>query len=273
MNTLPQKYRYCDDQIACRFLCSPSKNETLVLTIPGGPSLSGLYLDPFLLKLASHLNVNVGIVDLPNHGDSVVSSGSLPLSYQRCLDMLDVVLKEIKAQCGSLVVFGQSFGARLGFDLVSATETPIDGMLLTGFPYKFQMSASMLEKINSMNLTGASFQETWAQILPLYTHAPLHDDVFNELTTKISLNGNQNILADVKPIELSAALFDSKEVKPPIYIVQGNDDGVVPDNNLLILKSFIPSARFYEIENCGHFPMIEMPDETLKAFSELMSRS
>jgi pimeloyl-ACP methyl ester carboxylesterase len=134
MKTLPMHHFYCQEQIACRFLRSPSKNEPLVITIPGGPGLSGNYLDNFLIDLAQHANINVGIMDLPNHGESVLSLTKLPLTYKNCFDLTNSMLNELAQQAKELILFGQSFGARLAFDLLAFSHTKIIGGFLTAFP-------------------------------------------------------------------------------------------------------------------------------------------
>lgn len=115
--------------------------------------LSGKYLDHFLFDLSEQININVAILDLPNHGDSNLSPTQLPLSYQKCFDLLDNALRELTQQAEKLILFGQSFGARLAFDLLAFSQANIVGGFLTGFPHKFQMSRSMQEKIASLDLT------------------------------------------------------------------------------------------------------------------------
>jgi pimeloyl-ACP methyl ester carboxylesterase len=281
MQELPLKSMYCHNQIACRFLYSPSKNQPLIMTIPGGPCLSGKYLDSFLIKLASQLQVNVGIFDLPNHGDSVISSDNLPLSYQNCLELLDQALIEISVEYDKVILFGQSFGARLAFDLAATTtDVKIAGLFLTGFPYMFKMSEKLLNDIGMLDLekdqddvnTGKVLTNNWAKILKLYTYAPLQVEEFNALVSNLKFVGNESILSGSPSIEKYATLFADNSFDIAVAIVQGDVDGVVPDGNLARLKSIIPSAQFYEIANCGHFPMIENQEATLNAFSQLISR-
>jgi len=279
MMMLPEQKLYCHRQIACRFLHSPVKNELLILTIPGGPCLSGHYLDPFLSKLAAHLNANVGIIDLPNHGNSVLTPNSLPLTYQRCLEMIITTLSEISEECDNVALFGQSFGARLAFDLMTATDVNLAGVLLTGFPAVFQMSDGLMEKIGALDLEGETilenqeqtFVNNWAKILTLYTYAPLPSDAFAALTSNLKRDGNEQLLDDVPSIENIAEMLKSKSMSYPVAVIQGDVDGVVPDNNIAKLKAILPSAQFYEFANCGHFPMVEREAETLQVFSKTLS--
>lgn len=275
MKSLPVLHFYCQNQIACRFLYSPSKNEPLIVTIPGGPGLSGRYLDHFLIDLAQHTNLNIGIMDLPNHGESVAPFSKLPLSYKHCFDLIDNMLNEIAQQTEKLILFGQSFGARLVFDLLAFSRVKIIGGFLTGFPYKFQMSEKMMKKISSLNIIfedgihpEENFKKSWVKILPHYTFLPLSDEVFDALTSNTKIQGNEHILDEVPDIEVSMEALSSKSILPSIGILQGDADGVVPDDNFLKLKHIVPQAQFFEIEKCGHFPMVENPTETIRLFSQ-----
>ncbi|OGT61827.1 MAG: hypothetical protein A3E85_01865 [Gammaproteobacteria bacterium RIFCSPHIGHO2_12_FULL_45_12] len=273
---------YCNREIACRFLRSPSKNELLILTIPGGPCLSGFYLDQFLMTLAerSHLLVNVGILDLPNHGDSVIAGSSLPLTYQRCVEMIDTVLHEVQTECGKLVLFGQSFGARVSFDLLATSDVQIDGVVLAGFPAEFEMSSDLMMKIGMLDLESTTtlenqndvFARNWSKILTLYTYSPLPENIFKALASSLKRSGNENLLNNIPEFEAMAEKLKSKSSISPVAVIQGDADGVVPDNNLSKLKANIPSADFYEFKNCGHFPMVEQEDETLRVFTQLLSK-
>jgi pimeloyl-ACP methyl ester carboxylesterase len=278
MQQLPLKLRYLNNEIACRFLRKPSSYEPLVMAIPGGPGLSGQYLDHFLIQLSEYMNINVGIFDLPNHGESVLTLTKLPLSYQDCHDLVIQTLKEIANLSDKIIIFGQSFGARLAFDALTSLKEQLAGAFLTGFPYEFQMSKKMQDKINLFPMDSKDdlgleeyFAKSWINMLPHCTYHPLPSDIFNALISDLKLSGNEHILDDVPSIEVSAAILSQQLALPKIGILQGCSDGVVPDDNILKLKSIVPYAQYYEIEKCGHFPMVEKSEETLRAFSQFHS--
>lgn len=274
MQQLPIKQLHCQGQIVGRYMRVLSSAEPLILTIPGGPCLSSQYLDNFLIKLSSALKVNVGVIDLPNHGDSNIASENFPLTYPKCLNLLKQLLIEFANQHIKLILFGQSLGARLAFDLIAQTDIQIGGSFLTGLPYQFQMSDGLLKKIKNVDLGQSEKNDNqvraWKKILPFYTYAPLAKEISVLLVSDMKFSGNEHLLDDVPSIETSAEAVLKKYSMPPIMIVQGDKDGVVPDNNLLKLKKIIPSASFVELQNCGHFPMLENPEKTLEEFSKFM---
>jgi len=278
MQFLPSKKFFHQNEMACRFLRAPSHEEMLVLMIPGGPSLSGKYLDHFLSALAQEMNVNVGIIDLPNHGDSILLPDRFPLSYQKTMELIDETIREISKSCGKLMLFGQSFGARVAFDLLALSNIKMDGAFLTGFPYVFQVSQIMQQRIKTLNLSECRHIDNkeeqqrlaWSKIVQLYTFSPLAPEIYDALTSDTKFSGNEQILSVVPSITQSIDAL-SKKAGVPIGILQGDFDCVVPDDNLSILKKLLPQAHFFEIKKCGHFPMIENQTETLQAFSHFFS--
>lgn len=102
-----------------------------------------------------------------------------------------------------------------------------------------------------------SFRKNWAKALTLYTFSSLSSEVFDALASDTKMRGNEHILDEVSDIALSAEAFLNRSILPQVGILQGDSDGVVPDNNFLKLKHLVPQAQFFEIEKCGHFPMVD----------------
>lgn len=272
MAQLPLQLFFCQKQIAARFLHPPTQNETIVLTFPGGPGLSGRYLEKFLIDLAGHININIGLIDLPNHGCSILPKSKLPLSYTTCLELLMEAVNELAEKKIKLILFGQSLGARLAFDLLALTQTKIYGAFLTGFPYKFETSQEMQKQLAPLKiqLTGTDpekhFKSFLCQIIKYYTTLPLSKETSKLLVSETKIYGNECLLDDVPDLKFSLEALSNKACIPYIGILQGNNDIVVPENNFSTLKKLLPTAQFYKIQNCGHFPMLEKPLETIQSF-------
>jgi len=257
----------------------PLKNESLIIFIPGGPCLSGKYLEYFAYTLSQQNEMNVGLLSLPNHDDSILDGTELPLSYQRCLEFVREMLDEVNIYTNKLILFGQSFGARLAFDLLGYYEKNIPSVFLTGFPYQFEISSTLLNKLESLeNITDSNnseefnFQKTWENMLPFYSYSSLPPDILEILSSNTRYKGNQKILNYVPPIEETINRLEKRKSQHHIAILQGENDLVVPDNNIEKLKSLIPQAQYFLIEKCGHFAMIEQQQKTLEAFSDFMNK-
>lgn len=58
-----------------------------------------------------------------------------------------------------------------------------------------------------------------------------------------------------------------------VLVVTGDTDRIVPDWNSENLAKVFPNAEFKRIENCGHLPHEETPDEFLEIVKDWLSRS
>lgn len=273
INLLPLRERFCDGQMVCRFLRPLSSGEPLVLAIPGGPGLSSRYLDPFMQTIAERVGANVATMDLPNHGESVVSSSAV-LTYPDCLHLVARAVQEIQTRSGALFVFGQSMGARLAFDLLAELDKAPDGTLLTGFPFKFEISSRLISTLNELPLESEEgpdaeriHAQNWKKMLPVYASQPLAPEVFDALAMREKVPNGHDMLRDTPDIGAVAELIPRNA---PLLIVEATNDPVVPDGNWETLRSLLPHATFTCMENVGHFPMVEDGEATLGAFADFM---
>ncbi|MEZ2715013.1 alpha/beta fold hydrolase [Niallia circulans] len=60
----------------------------------------------------------------------------------------------------------------------------------------------------------------------------------------------------------------NKLSKIPIIVVQGSDDILNPKRIKELLLDYIPHAELIEIENCGHWAIIENPSELNRIATE-----
>ena len=276
MPLLAHKKQLCDGRLTARFLRQVPNQEPLVVCIPGGPGLGSSYLDPFMFQLAQRASVNTGILDLPNHGESAATEGSL--TYPECADLVGRAVLELISNSQCLFLFGQSFGARLVFDLLPKLGS-LGGAILTGFPYAFQNSEGLLEKIGNLSLEplenpaepDAVFARNWKKIFPLYTTRPLAPTIADALSTGTRWSGNDRMLENVPPIERTVEALSHNAAIPPILILEGDADGVVPDDNFDTLKRLVPYAKFERVRDAGHFPMVEQKEQVLSALTAFIS--
>lgn len=271
---LPLRETFCNGQMVCRLLRPLNPNESLILAIPGGPGLSSRYLDPFMRSLSERTGLNVATLDLPNHGDSKITSHGDPLSYAQCLSFIKQTVEEMQKQSKALLIFGQSFGARLAFDLLADLEKAPAVTLLTGFPYVFQISSGLISRLNDLPLQSEEgpdaekiHAENWKKILPVYAVKPLSQEVFDALATREEVPNGHSMLQGAPPVENV-----SEKIREPnsILIIQAEQDPVVPDENWIMLRNLLPHATFFPLEDVGHFPSAENPGAVLEAFSNFV---
>ncbi len=276
MDTLSQRYVLVGGQMSCAALRPLSHREPLILALHGGPGLSGDYLQPFLARLAETVCLNAALLDLPNHGRSVVEPASLPLTYPDCLSYLDSAIRELDGQCGGIILFGQSFGARLALDLMAGSPVDFRGAILTGMPVRFESSSEFNAKspplepwTGGADVEGA-FVRNWRKILPLYTAGPLPIEVFEKLATGTRWAGNEKMADDAPSLESSFSRLMRRHAATRILFVQGGKDLVLPDGNDAELRRVIPTAKFHEFLDAGHFVILEKPEAALSVMADFI---
>jgi len=61
------------------------------------------------------------------------------------------------------------------------------------------------------------------------------------------------------------------ELKAPLVLVRGVDDPGKPAEYELEIHEAVPGSRYIKLEQAGHFPMVERPDDINRAIEELMA--
>jgi pimeloyl-ACP methyl ester carboxylesterase len=59
----------------------------------------------------------------------------------------------------------------------------------------------------------------------------------------------------------------------PVLVVWGRQDAVLPMASAADAREVMPQARIQIIDQCGHLPMIERPDEFLAALLPFLDRA
>jgi pimeloyl-ACP methyl ester carboxylesterase len=83
--------------------------------------------------------------------------------------------------------------------------------------------------------------------------------------------GREQTLADFRICTTRDATGSLGEVRAPTLIVTGADDLLCPPRWGDVLEAGIPGARRVTLSRCGHFPMIERPDEYGDLLHEFVS--
>lgn len=63
------------------------------------------------------------------------------------------------------------------------------------------------------------------------------------------------------------------EIEVPVQLLCGRDDRVVPFEAAIEFHHRLPDARLYSIPGCGHWPMLEHPEEFLAVAELFLARS
>ncbi|EPS72371.1 hypothetical protein M569_02381, partial [Genlisea aurea] len=118
----------------------------------------------------------------------------------------------------------------------------------------------------------------WALRSAWYDPSRVSDHTVEGYKKPLKLKGWDKAL--VEYIVAMVASDDSKppvthrlsEISCPVMIITGDSDRLVPTWNSRRVSKYIPGCGFQVIENCGHLPQEEKPDEFVTVVGEFLRR-
>ena len=60
-------------------------------------------------------------------------------------------------------------------------------------------------------------------------------------------------------------------LQAPLVLIRGIDDPLTSDEYELEIHQAVPGSRYIRLDNAGHFPMAERPDDVNQAIEELLA--
>jgi len=178
--------------------------------------------------------------------------------------------------------FVESFLASLGLEKSAIIGSSLGGQIAVEYVAKNQQS---VDKLVLVSPSGAMKQSTPA--LDAYIMAALYPDPTTARNAFTMMTGNDKHVPDkivdgfVQRMRMPNAKFvfmstllglkNAPEIsarleliRVPTLIVWGSLDPVIPVKYAEYFVKKIQDCRFYQIENCGHTPYVEEPDEFSK---------
>jgi len=256
--------------MSARFTGRLSPDAPLLLGLGGGPGLSGHYLDNFFFQASTELNITTGILDLPNHDDSIFPPELTPADYLSAVKVLASTILEISGQVKNIILLGHSFGGRIILDIL-AQEPKIEPSAVFSVccPYCQDASDEYIRKTSGILVkfnTEEEFRQYWRQILPCYFCVPPSSKLLKNLTLNTSWVINSPLLLGMPSFSETITHlrnFGSQVGMGRLVFIEGGSDiRLLPNNHDLIRKD-IPEAIFASIAGAGHFPMYENVSEFL----------
>ncbi len=95
---------------------------------------------------------------------------------------------------------------------------------------------------------------------------PSFGEFVNALRSGVTIGG-------VKPAVRAFWVAQAPRYQGPVLVVWGRQDAVLPMTSAADARDVMPQAQIHLIDECGHLPMIERPDEFLAALLPFLDRA
>jgi pimeloyl-ACP methyl ester carboxylesterase len=211
----------------------------------------------------AHHGRSVLAVDFPGHG---WSDGAPLTSVAAMADWTAALIDDAGIRQAALV--GHSMGALVALDCAARYPGKVRALGLCGVASEMPVHPEMLESAKANTLKVQELMTFWGMGNALHKGGMVSPGLWLRRESLAVLAGNR---PDVIHADLAAcnaykdALARATQVKCPTVLALGDGDLMTPLPKGKALAAAIPEAKAVVIPNCGHFMMVERPDETLDA--------
>ena len=211
----------------------------------------------------AHHGRSVLAIDFPGHGWS--DGAALP-SIPALADWTAALIDDAGVTQAALV--GHSMGALVALDCAARHGDKVRALGLCGVATEMPVHPEMLESAKANTLKVQELMTFWGIGNALHKGGMVSPGLWLRRESLAVLSGNK---PDVIYTDLAAcnvykdAPVRAAQVKCPTVLVLGDGDLMTPPAKGKALAAAIPSAKAVVVPECGHFMMVERPDETLEA--------
>lgn len=211
----------------------------------------------------AHHGRGVLAVDFPGHGWSEGPSlGSIA-------DMADWTARLIEAAgVESAALVGHSMGALVALDCAGRHGGKVRALGLCGVAAEMPVHPEMLESAKANTVKVQELMTFWGIGNALHKGGMVSPGLWLRQESLAVLSHSKPGVIHTDLAACNAykdALERAAVVKCPTVLVLGDGDLMTPAAKAKPLAAAIAGAKAVVIPNCGHFMMVERPDETLEA--------
>lgn len=254
----------------------------VIVFLHGGPGSEHRFFLPHVLPLSEKFKLV--FYDQRGCGNSK-QFNSNQYTMKSEVEALESIRQELNVE--KINLFGESWGTMLA--LLYATSYPerVNKMFLTAaigvtsegfltFSEELEKRVSEEDKVKLSSLqedlkSGNSTIEDIFGVLDKY-YVYSEDTLKRKKKATFNTSVNDQIGKDIiENYDLTNKLEKISDI--PILIAQGSNDILSPNLIRRLLVDYIPRARLVEVEQCGHWTVIEKPSEINKIANEFFNKS
>jgi pimeloyl-ACP methyl ester carboxylesterase len=190
-------------------------------------------------------------------------------SFEGCVEQV------LAAAPGKFIIMGTSFGGRVALETTLTAPERVAGLVIIGST-PAAVADPVAGRRRSERLRGGEFEAVLQEMGAIISHLPgPNGPSTRDLFIAMARTQGSNLMARqsdalAKRIDLWPRLA---EINCPALMLWGHQDQFAAAADGLRMAAAIEKGRFAEIQDCGHFPTLEAPEETLDILTHWLADS
>ncbi|MBC7557392.1 MAG: alpha/beta hydrolase [Chryseobacterium sp.] len=161
-----------------------------------------------------------------------------------------------------VTIVGNSMGGHVGLILTTTRPELVKNLVLTGSSGLYERTfGDSFPRKGDKDYIKKKTEEVFFN--PAIATEQLVDEVFSLVNDR--MKGIKTVMLARSAIKHNM-LNDLPNIKCPVCIIWGKQDGVTPPEVAVDMHKFIPNSDLFWIDECGHAAMMEKPEE----FNEIL---
>jgi pimeloyl-ACP methyl ester carboxylesterase len=171
-------------------------------------------------------------------------------------------------QLSNVILLGNSLGGHVGLIYVLAHPGYVKALVLTGSSGLYENAfGGSFPRRESIDFVREKVQFTF------YDPKTATDELVNEVFQTINDRHKViRILAMAKSAIRHNMKKDLRKITMPVSLIWGRNDKITPPEVAVEFNELLPNAELHWIDQCGHAPMMEQPDEFNKYLEMFLNK-
>jgi 3-oxoadipate enol-lactonase len=218
--------------------------------------------------------------DLPGYGESTGS-----LREGGMAGIADIVFEFVQALGYDKVnLHGTSFGAMIGVHLAARHPEIIDRIVFSCFLAKYDLAARMMRKTwklaaRDSGMKAVTDLTSVAGFARGYYERPEAQAQFDEMYEAFDATAPEAFIKGTEAIEQTDLSPLLPRITMPTLLLAGREDNMTPFNpapsgvGFSKIEKLLPDCELHILEDCGHYLVLEQPEQATRLATEFLLRA
>lgn len=177
---------------------------------------------------------------------------------------------------------GHSFAAGLAAHLATRNPQRVDKLILTCFStFRNEAERKLVDSVHHVMALWMALRRPWMAERRLFYRAvggrffyklPADDAVLRAAFSDFLKMDKRTALETARSAGNPTITAALQGIRTPTLLIGARHDRIMPPVGTPVAARLIPNARLEWIEQCGHLPMIERPEEYLRVVREFLAQ-